>query len=344
MEKDKNGQTETVAAETQPQIEAGADGRTIGNGKSVTEVAAPLIGIAKESLNKIEQMLMRAPGFISMIKATVPRAAFRTMIRKGQQKQIASGALRIVEKEDGSLTADLINAKTGKTVSSIPLKGVKISPALSQAVANYTSQVQMAQIAEQIRQMQLAMEETQLGLEYDRLATAYSCQQKMLQALEMKNPQLRENALLRIVADAEDSRNLLMLSQTVNVEFIKRQPETLIGKFISGAPVEIINSKMIAIRESLYALNLTSLVEAVAYQELGEADAARKSLLYYSDFIERVYLATPGLVRRLDLIDPSPKNYWTQTLPVIKERINALPCISDGRQTEGEITDGRESL
>ena len=80
------------------------------------------------------------------------------------------------------------------------------------------------------------------------------------------------------------------------------------------------------IRESLCTVNMVSLAEALAYQELGENDAARKSLTYYAEFIRKTYLKTPGLVERLDLMDPSPENYWSKMLPDIEKKIEALPC------------------
>ena len=53
-------------------------------------------------------------------------------------------------------------------------------------MTSYASQMQMAQIAEQIQVVQLAIEEVRQGQEYDRLAMAYSCQQKLLQAMKIK--------------------------------------------------------------------------------------------------------------------------------------------------------------
>ena len=106
-------------------------------------------------------------------------------------------------------------------VATIPLKSVRLSPEITQAMTSYAGQMQMAQIAEDIRLVQHAVEEVRQGQEYDRLATAYSCQQKLLQAMEIKNPELRMNMLLRIASDAEDSRNLLMQSQNSNIAFIQ---------------------------------------------------------------------------------------------------------------------------
>ena len=73
---------------------------------------------------------------------------------------------------------------------------------------------------------------------------------------------------------------------------------------------------------------------------MGENAAARQSLQYYAGYIEKSYLSTKGLVERLDLIDPAPENYWTKTLPDIKKKIQALPCVEEVALLEGENKDG----
>lgn len=293
------------------------------------EVARPLLKGAKEVFSKIEQMLYSAPAFINLVKASVPEQTFQTILTDDQKAKIASGALRLMTKKDGSLMANLVNPETNKIVSTISLQSVNLSPAISQAMTSYASQMQMAQIAEQIQVVQLAIEEVRQGQEYDRLAMAYSCQQKLLQAMKIKNPELKAMALLQIASDAENSRNLLMQSQNVNLVFIKEQPESFFGKLLSGATPDKISQRMNEIRESLSAVNMVSLIEAMAYQEMGENAAARQSLQYYASYIEKAYLSTNGLVERLDLIDPAPENYWTKALPDIRKKIQALPCIEE---------------
>ena len=304
------------------------------------EVARPLLKGAKEAFSKIEQMLYSSPAFINLVKASVPAQTFQAILTDDQKAKIANGALKLMTKKDGSLMANLVNPETNKIVSTISLQSVNLSPTISQAMTSYASQMQMAQIAEQIQVVQLAIEEVRQGQEYDRLAMAYSCQQKLLQAMEMKNPELKAMALLQIASDAEDSRNLLMQSQNVNLTFIKEQPESFFGKLLSGATPDKISQRMNEIRESLSAVNMVSLTEAMAYQEMGEHAAARQSLQYYADYIEKSYLSTKGLVERLDLIDPAPENYWTKTLPDIKKKIQALPCIEEMQLLEGDDEDG----
>lgn len=306
-------------------------------------VAKPLLKSAKETFKKIEQMICSAPAVINTLKASVPQETFQAILTDEQKEKIASGALKLMTKKDGSLMANLVDLKTNKIVSTISLDKVKVTPELSQAMTSYATQMQMAQIAEQIQSIQLAVEEVRQGQEYDRLATAYSCQQKLLQASAMKNPDLRVIALLGIVSDAEDSRNLLMQSQSANVTFISGQPETMWGKLISGAKAEKIDARMIEIRESLCAVNMVSLVEAMAYQEMGEPESARISLQYYADYIKKTYLEPKGLVQRLDMIDPAPENYWSQALPNIEHKIQSLPCNTE-RKYLGGIDDGESAL
>lgn len=230
----------------------------------VPEVAKSLVKGAKATFKKIEKMLYSAPAILNLVKANIPDITLQAVLTDEQKQQIAKGALKLMTKKDGSLMANLVNPETKKIVATIPLKSVKITPELTQAMTSYATQMQMVQIVEQIQIVQLAIEEVRQGQEFDRLAMAYSCQQKLIQAMEIKNPELRSMALMQIASDAEDSRNMLMLSQKTNVVFIKDQPESFFGKIISGVPAEKINTRMNEIRESLCAVNMVSLAEALA--------------------------------------------------------------------------------
>src|SRR5699024_3154553 len=144
-------------------------------------------------------------------------------------------------------------------------KEVEITPEMSQALISCSTQMQMAQIAEQIQIVQVAIEEVRQGQEYDRLATAYSCEQKLLQDMESQSTSLKSSALLQVALSAEDSRKLLKLSQKSNIKYIKDQPESLWGKLVLGDKPEKIDSRIHELREGLKAINLVSLSQAMAY-------------------------------------------------------------------------------
>ena len=46
----------------------------------------------------------------------------------------------------------------------------------------------------------------------------------------------------------------------------------------------------------------------------------------YGNYIKKAYLSSKGFVQRLDMLDPSPENYWSKTLPEIQKNICTLPC------------------
>lgn len=298
-------------------------------------IALPLILKANETLNKINRVLCSTPAFIEIIKTAFSTDLLAAVLTSEQKEQIANGIVRIMAKKDGSLLATLVDPNTNHIVSTIPLQKIHISPELGQALVNYSAQVQMAQIAEKIEFVQKAVEDVRLGQEHDRLSTAASCQQKFLQVSKFQNIGLKSEALLRIAMDAEDSRNLLMKSQKANMVFIEEQPESLWGKIVKGATPKEIALRINEIRESLHAINSVSLVEAMAYQEMGEIDAAQQSLKYYGEFIKSTFLDKPGVVERLDQIDDSPENYWSQNIPDIESRIAALPEINRIDEIEG---------
>lgn len=291
---------------------------------NLPDIAQTIISNANKSLNKIENLIYNTPAFVNLIKASVPKISYQAILSDSQQSKILEGAIKLMTKKDGSLMANLVDTKTNKIVDTVSLKDVKVTPEFSQALCDFTTQMQLAQIAEQMQVIQYAVEEVRKGQEYDRLATAYSCQQKLLQIMSFNNQELKVNALLSLALAAEDSRNLLMKSQTINLEFVKNQPENFIGKFLNGSKQEEIDSRISQIRESLNTINMVSLVETIAYQEMGENNAAKKSLSYYASFIKENYLNDNNLLERLDLLDSAPHNYWTENLPIISKKIQEI--------------------
>lgn len=305
------------------------------------EVAKPLKDKMNLLLSNIKDKLLLIPSVIEVIRSYYPTKTLQAMLTKEQKADIANGLLEITTSKDGkNLLATLRDPKTKKIDAVIPLKEVELTPELNKAITNYALQFQLLQISAEIKSIQKVVEEVRKGQEYDRLAVAYSCQQKFLQAILIKNTTLKKEALLKIAFDAEDSRNLLMLSQKVNIDFIKNLPEGNLGKFFSiGTSVEKIDLRMNEIRESFFCINMVSLIQAFAYHQLEEYETEKQSLVYYGNFIKEKYLDVPNLLKRLDSIDPYVENYWTKKVPDIKKRIerhNELIEIELKKQNELE--------
>lgn len=247
------------------------------------------------------------PAFIDTISAAVPSDIFQAVLTNEQKAKLAKGTIELMSSKKGDLIASLIDPKTKKIISNVNLEKIKLTPELNTVVSNLSAQTQMAQIAQDIQYVQLAVEEVRKGQENDRLAIAYSCKQKLLQAMAIENPQIRQLALMNLTASAEDSRNKLMLSQIETVEFLKKQPTDFWGKFLNGAKEQEKDRKITELRESMNALNMVSLTETISYQELGEQKAANIALDYYGGYLDKVYISDKDFLERLDSLNPSPK-------------------------------------
>lgn len=287
-------------------------------------ISQSIINKIKEKARNIENILYTLPSFLEVVKASVPSDVYQALLSKDEKVSLALGSLKLMTKKDGTLIANLVNPKTNKIVSQVGLEKIKVTPELSNALTSFATQMQLAHIAESIEYIQLAVEEVRKGQENDRLALAYSCKQKLLQTLAIKDENIRKLSLMNLVAASEDARNTLMLSQGENIKFIKEQPQDTLGRFFKGKKSENIDSRMTELRESFNSVNMLSLIETLAYQELGEEESAKLCMQYYGDYLKNTYLKFPNLIKRLDSIDPSPKTYWSKQLPDIYKNISKM--------------------
>lgn len=131
----------------------------------LSEIATPLQKNAQTIFGHIEKCLYTAPSFIEAVKSAVPESSFQAVLSSEQKRALADGSLKLMTKKDGSLLATLVNPKTSKIVSTIPLGNVKLTPELTHSVMNYSTQMQIAKIAEQVQTIQLAIGDVRKGQE-----------------------------------------------------------------------------------------------------------------------------------------------------------------------------------
>lgn len=293
------------------------------------DISKPILRNADQSFDNLKNILYKTPAFLELLKQRFPKEMLQFDLTSKQQDELAKGTIKFMTRRDGSVLASLVNKDTGKICGHVNLKKVKISPDVTSAMNNYAMQMQIAQIAEEIQKVSIAVEEVREGLEYDRLAIAYSCKQKFLQASCIQNTTLKENALLSIVHDAENSRNMLMESQKVNLDYIKKQPKSFWDKILKGDNNEKIDKRLNEIKSSLDAINMVSIIEALSYQQLGELTAAKCSLEYFGNYLEKSYLNEIEIVERLDSIQDYTKNdvSWMERIPTIYRQIKELPKV-----------------
>lgn len=304
--------------------------------KDMPDLATPLLGDIGKDFRKIEDLLYKTPSLINIINQDNSKIRFEAVLSKDQRRKLTNGSLKLLSKKDGSLMAALIDPESKKIVANLPLKMIKENPELNQAMVGFAMQMQLAQIIEEVNSLNLGIENIIKSQEDDRLALANTCKQKFLQARCLKNISIKTSLLLQVISDAEESRNLLMLSNKASLKYIIDQPEGNIKKLFKGDTQEKIDSKINNLKVSLNAINMVSLVEALAYKELGEDEAAKESLLYFSNFIDKEYLENSKITERLQLIDTGNYKFWEEKLTAIKNNIEILPIYKPKKEIEGK--------
>ena len=288
------------------------------------DLSKSIINRFKDKLIDIENYLYTLPSFISSVKELIPKYTYNLVFTDEQKKKLANGSIKLLTKKDGTLVATIVNPKTKKIISGVNIEKVKLNNNFTSNILDYTSQMQMAQIAAKIDNLQLTVDEVKQGQENDRLALAESSKQRLLQALYINDESARNIELHNIIASAEDSRQMLKLSHLTDIEYINKTPEELLKKIIIPYSTKQVNKRIETAKKSLNALNMISIVEAISYQELGEIEAANKSLKWFNDFIKQEYLDKPDRMYRLDSNDPTRQLYWSNTLNEISTSINKL--------------------
>ena len=182
----------------------------------------------------------------------------------------------------------------------------------------------MAQISEQINYISEGIKSIKQGQENDRLAKAYALEQSFYQALQLKNTDFRSYALLNICQNAEEARNLLILSQKENMDIINQHPESNLKKLLSKDNNADVKSAISQLGQSLNAINRISIIESMAYYKLEEYDAANLSFKYYADFIKESYLNSDRFIIRISGLDPNENNTWRDDFKELEKNINLL--------------------
>jgi len=110
------------------------------------EVAKPLKDKMNLLLSNIKDKILLVPGFIRMVKSFVPIKTLQAVLTNEQKEKIASGILKIMSKNDGTLVANLVDPQSGKIITNIPLKEIELTPELNKAMTDFALQLQLLQI------------------------------------------------------------------------------------------------------------------------------------------------------------------------------------------------------
>lgn len=273
--------------------------------------------------DQIHDTLCALPAFLEVVERLVPVEEWVLVFTDEQKKELAKGALKLMAKKNGDIIAKVVDPKTHQIVANIPVKQVEKIKDINPAMNDFMVQMQLANLAQEMKEVHRVVSRIQQGLEFDRLASAYSNERKLKYARQIQSKELQTQALLMIAHSAEDSRSRLMLGMKEDIQFIMGQPENEFIKLFRTNPKEI-NERMNEIRSRVVAINQDSMTEATAYWALGEKQAALNTIENYRMFLEDSELTQREVLNRLDVVDPNPENYWTKQFPTIQDTVHKI--------------------
>ena len=175
---------------------------------------------AEQLFDHIHDTLCTLPAFLEVVERLVPVEEWVAVFTDEQRKELAKGALKLMAKKDGPLLAKLVDPKTNKIVANVPVKQVERIKDINPSMNDFMVQMQLANLAQEMKEVHRVVSRIQQGLEFDRLASSYSNERKLKQARQIQNKKLQTQALLMIAHSAEDSRSRLMLGMKENIDFI----------------------------------------------------------------------------------------------------------------------------
>ena len=273
--------------------------------------------------DQIHDTLCALPAFLEVVERLVPVEEWVLVFTDEQKKELAKGALKLMAKKNGDIIAKVVDPKTHQIVANIPVKQVEKIKDINPAMNDFMVQMQLANLAQEMKEVHRVVSRIQQGLEFDRLASAYSNERKLKHARQIQSKELQTQALLMIAHSAEDSRSRLMLGMKEDIQFIMGQPENEFIKLFRTNPKEI-NERMNEISSRVVAINQDSMTEATAYWALGEKQAALNTIENYRMFLEDSELTQREVLNRLDVVDPNPENYWTKQFPIIQDTVHKI--------------------
>ena len=109
-----------------------------------------IINRLKDKLSSIKNYLYTVPSFVSSVKELIPKYTYNLVFTDEQKRKLATGSIKLLTKKDGTLLATIVDPETKKIISGVNIEKIKLNNNITSNILDYTSQMQMAQIAEKI--------------------------------------------------------------------------------------------------------------------------------------------------------------------------------------------------
>lgn len=193
------------------------------------------------------------------------------------QKLMEQGELVLgVENKTGALLPQLRSVKTGQIYEKARLHAVDLPGDLAPSLATLQTQVMLAEVMGEIKDVAANVEALRLETRGDRIGRAKAVWLELQQAAKIQDPRLREQKLLGIASRATEQRCILQENFKIQLQLASSSK----GKN---------STKGQAAKEAITDLTIVALMarsECAAYELVGEPDASKEALKQFLSFVK----------------------------------------------------------
>ena len=295
----------------------------------------PISTIQNNNLNiifgKAENLYRVAPAFFQAIMSMLPKTIKVAEVNPAIQKLIDEGVYKFLIDKNGEILPAIFGEK--HIVAQVRLKDINLTPDLGPSIVDLQTQIALAQVINEIHDVQRGIANLHRELQDDRLALADSAWQQLQQAAQISDSRVREEKLLSILSSATDAKCILFRAFASEKRFFdERKDKTWFSKVIDKQAQDHGDEHSAEIFTSLLAITRTVQVETTVYCLLGEQNAARISMKQFSDFISANSLDNRETLLTFNSFSNSDQKSLIENFTEIQQKISALPLTIEGTQ------------
>lgn len=297
-------------------------------GTELFDQVFPISPIQANNLNiifgKAENLSRVAPALYEAVKAMVPQTVKVAEVNKAVQKLIDSGVCKFVPDKNGDILPSIYGKKG--VVAQVRLKDIQLTPDLGKSIVDLQTQVALAQVISEIRNVQAGIANLHSELQDDRLALAESAWQQLQQAAQISDARVRQEKLLSILSSATNAKCILSRAFSSEKRFFdERKNQQWFAKLLDREAQNHGDEKSAEIFNTLLAITKAVQVETTVYCLLGEQNVAAFCLKEFSDFINVNALDSRETLLEMNSYSSTSQTAIIDAFTNIRQKIASLP-------------------
>jgi hypothetical protein len=318
--------------------------KTKENNNNILKIAdfpKMLLRVYEENRISIIRHLRSLPSVIDSLEQIKAGEMYRAVVPPEIIPKLKNQTVKLHKMKNGLFCPTIVDSKTKKFICHVKLE--EVNPQIFDFASQMAMQNAMAEIASQLEEINEKLDNILIGQQNDRLALADSCEQQLMEALNVDDPELKKYMLANVIKTGNDARFQLLRTFEYDVKYFEDLPDcqSSIQIILKNSKNRNLNEEIKAKMNSLYntykAINRISLVLSFTYQELHQYQNIELSLKPLQALLQKIS-KNELLRKKLYDYDDWTKhkeldNIWynepVRAMENVQSMVNSIKYISD---------------